>query len=173
MLALLMLLLAAWRWGPSALPPYLGIAGTACVLLGIALRLWASGYLRKQQELVRGGPFAYLRNPLYVGSLFIGVGLGILTGRWEAPALAAAFMLAVYVPTVLHEERQLRALFGPAYDAYCREVPRWLPRLNPWRTKEPDADTPSWTLIRQNREHHHLIIHLALLCAFFVVYLLR
>jgi len=173
MLALVLLLLAAWRWGPDALPLSLGLAGTACVLSGIALRLWASGCLRKQRELVCCGPFAYLRNPLYAGTLFIGVGLGLLTGRWEAPVLVLAFMLAVYVPTVLHEERQLLAIFGPDYYAYCREVPRWFPRLTPRRTAEANGEGPCWALVRQNREHHHLLIHLALLGAFFVVYLLK
>jgi protein-S-isoprenylcysteine O-methyltransferase Ste14 len=173
MLAPVALLLAAWWWGPRALPLALWLGGTACVLLGIALRLWAAGCLRKQQALVCWGPFAYLRNPLYVGTLLIGVGLGLLTGRWEALALVAALMLAVYLPTVLHEERELRALFGPAYDAYCREVPRWLPRFFPGLPAVLDGDRPCWRLVRHNREHRYLLVQLAFLGAFYAVYLLK
>jgi len=166
------LLLAAWLVGPRALSLPVWVGGTACVLLGIGLRLWAAGCLRKQEALACGGPFAYLRNPLYVGTLLIGCGLGVLSGHWESPVLVAALMLTVYVPTVRHEERELRALFGPAYDAYCREVPRWVPRLTPLRS-EPPGERPRWALVRRNREHRHLLAQLAILGAFYLVYWLK
>jgi len=172
MLVPVALLLAAWWWG-QALSPAVWLGGTACVLLGIALRLWAAGCLRKQEALVCWGPFAYLRNPLYVGTLLIGSGLGLLTGRWEALALVATLMLTVYLPTVRHEERVLRALFGPAYDAYCREVPRWLPRLTPRRSAGFAVVQPRWRLVQHNREHHHLLVQLAFLAAFYAVQLVK
>ncbi|MHB0938943.1 MAG: methyltransferase family protein [Armatimonadota bacterium] len=164
------LLVVAWFWGRHPLPlPWL-LGGTACVLLGAALRLWAAGCLRKQEAVVCWGPFAHMRNPLYAGTLLIGCGLALLTGRWESLALVAAVMLAVYLPTVLHEERELRALFGPAYDDYCRAVPRWLPHLTPLRV---DGARPSWTQIRHNREHRHLIAQLLCLAAFYAIDLLK
>jgi len=165
------LLAVSWFWGRHPLPPAYLWGGTACVLLGIALRLWAAGCLRKQEAVVCWGPFAYMRNPLYAGTLLIGCGLALLTGRWESLALVPAVMLAVYLPTVLHEERELRALFGPAYDDYCRDVPRWLPRLVPLRSGA--GEYPSWSQVQQNREHRHLIAQLLCLAAFYAIELLQ
>lgn len=165
------LLVVSWYWGRHPLPPAYLWGGTACALLGMALRLWAAGCLRKQQDVVCWGPFAYLRNPLYAGTLLIGCGLALLTGRWESLALVLAVMLAVYYPTVLHEERELRALFGAAYDDYCRAVPRWLPRFTPLRTVA--AERPSWTQVRLNREHRHLIAQLLCLAVFYAVEMLK
>jgi len=165
------LLVVAWCWGRHPLPLPLLLGGTTCVLLGVALRLWAAGCLYKQEEVVCWGPFAYMRNPLYAGTLLIGCGLALLTGRWEALALVAVVMPAVYHPTVLYEECELRALFGPAFDAYCRSVPRWLPRLTPLRTGANRR--ASWSQIRRNREHRHLIAQLLCLAAFYAIDLLQ
>ena len=167
-----LLLGVAWCAGPATLAAPWWAGGIACVVLGIALRLWASGYLRKEETLIRWGPFAFLRNPLYAGTFLIGSGFALLTGRWESLPLLLAGMLAVYLPTARYEERILLARFGEAFRDYCRVVPPWFPRLT--RPAAFPAGEPfSWSLLYFNGEHRHLILQLALLGVFYLVHLVK
>ena len=108
------------------------------VLPGLWLRGYAAGYVRKNSELTMTGPYAYTRNPLYLGSMMIAVGFAAASGRWVIVVLLVALFLAIYVPTILSEEQFLREQF-PGFDAYCARVPRLLPRLTPARTGESKA----------------------------------
>lgn len=104
-------------------------AGGAVVAIGVALRAYASGYLRKASELTTNGPYAYTRNPLYLGSLIIAAGLALAArSLWIAIALAATF-IAIYLPVMDFEERFLSSRF-PGFHEYAREVPRLLPRFS-------------------------------------------
>jgi len=115
-----------WRARPSW--TCLG-AGGAIVVVGVALRAYASGYVRKGSELTTTGPYAYTRNPLYLGSLIIAAGFAV-AGRslWIALAMAAIFV-AIYLPVMGFEEQFLRSQFAD-FDKYSRRVPRLLPRLS-------------------------------------------
>jgi protein-S-isoprenylcysteine O-methyltransferase Ste14 len=100
----------------------------ALVLPGLWLRAYASGYVKKNRELTQTGPYAYTRNPLYLGSMLIAAGFALALLSWPvALALALGFGV-IYVPVIASEERFLRATF-PGFDAYCRRVPRLIPRL--------------------------------------------
>ncbi|MHB9027039.1 MAG: methyltransferase family protein [Armatimonadota bacterium] len=165
------LLITAWSFGPDALSlPWL-VSGLACVAAGIALRLGAAGYLVKDSILTTWGPFAHLRNPLYLGSTLLGTGYAALTGRWESFPLIALVVAAVYVPTVVAEERALAEQYGEEYEAYRRAVPRWLPRLHPPR--DPAPATFDWALVQHHREHLHLLLHLAIIGTFAAIYLVK
>jgi protein-S-isoprenylcysteine O-methyltransferase Ste14 len=100
------------------------------VLPGLWLRAYAAGYVRKNSELTTTGPYAYTRNPLYLGSMMLAVGFAAASGRIIIVVLLAALFLAIYVPTILSEEEFLRGEF-PGFDAYATRVPRLLPRLAP------------------------------------------
>ncbi len=102
----------------------------ALVLPGLALRAFASGTVKKNRELTVSGPYAYTRNPLYLGSTLIAAGFALALLSWPVALLLAAVFVAIYVPVIVSEERFLRAAF-PEFDAYCRNVPRFLPRLTP------------------------------------------
>jgi protein-S-isoprenylcysteine O-methyltransferase Ste14 len=104
-------------------------AGGAIVAIGVALRAYASGYLRKASELTTTGPYAYTRNPLYLGSLIIAAGFAVAArSLWIALAMAVIFV-AIYVPVMNFEEQFLRSQF-PGFDEYAGHVPRLLPRLS-------------------------------------------
>jgi protein-S-isoprenylcysteine O-methyltransferase Ste14 len=104
-------------------------AGGVIVLIGIALRAYASGYLRKATELTTTGPYAYTRNPLYLGSLIIAAGFALAArSLWIALVMAVIFIV-IYLPVIGDEERFLRSQF-PGYDEYARRVPRLRPRLS-------------------------------------------
>ncbi|MGD1106777.1 MAG: isoprenylcysteine carboxylmethyltransferase family protein [Terracidiphilus sp.] len=102
----------------------------ALVLPGLALRAAASGTVKKNQELTVTGPYAYTRNPLYLGSTLIAGGFAVALLSWPVALLLAAGFAAIYVPVIASEERFLRATF-PKFDGYCRSVPRFIPRLTP------------------------------------------
>jgi protein-S-isoprenylcysteine O-methyltransferase Ste14 len=102
------------------------------VLPGVWLRGYAAGYVKKNAELTVTGPYAYTRNPLYLGSMGIAFGFAVAAGRWWLVVLLAGMFLAIYVPTILSEEAFLRGTFAE-FEGYARRVPRLLPRLTPAR----------------------------------------
>lgn len=100
------------------------------VLPGLWLRAYASGYVKKNRELTQTGPYAYTRNPLYLGSILIAAGFAVALLSWPVAAMLAAMFLIIYVPVIASEERFLRANFAD-FEPYCQRVPRLLPRLSP------------------------------------------
>jgi protein-S-isoprenylcysteine O-methyltransferase Ste14 len=102
------------------------------VLPGLWLRGYAAGYVKKNAELTRTGPYAHTRNPLYLGSMSIAFGFAVAAGQIWLGVLLVVMLLAIYLPTILSEEAFLRTTF-PGFDAYTARVPRLLPRLTPAR----------------------------------------
>src|SRR3954452_23894062 len=100
----------------------LGI-GVPVSILGLALRAWAAGCLAKNQRLATGGPYAFTRNPLYIGTLLVAAGLGIGAREAMLAILFAAAFAIVYLPAIELEEQHLRKLF-PEYEQYATRVPR-------------------------------------------------
>lgn len=116
------------------------------LVAGESVRIWAVGYAgsatrtRKSdpQRLVTAGPFAYVRNPLYLGNLLIANGVVVL---YERPQLLPLIVLVFgfyYGAIVAWEEGVLRRCFGESYHHYFASVPRWLPRLRPYEAPSPD-----------------------------------
>lgn len=102
------------------------------VVLGLVVRSYASGYVSKNKSLATSGPYAYTRNPLYLGSILITAGFALAGLPWPWAIVLAVAFFASYLPTILSEERFLRGRF-PEYEAYARAVPRLLPRPTPAR----------------------------------------
>src|SRR5580700_3526267 len=100
------------------------------VLPGLALRAAASGTVKKNRELAVTGPYAYTRNPLYLGSTLIAAGFAVALLSWPLALLLAAGFAVIYIPVIASEERFLRSTF-PEFDAYCHLVRRFFPRLTP------------------------------------------
>jgi protein-S-isoprenylcysteine O-methyltransferase Ste14 len=124
-------------------------------ILGLALRAWAAGHLEKNTTLAVGGPYAFVRNPLYIGTLTTAAGLVIASRRWELGVLFAIVFLLIYLPVVELEEQHLRSLF-PAYDSYARRVPKLLPRFSGGASKRF-----RWSIYRKNQEFQALLGFLA------------
>jgi protein-S-isoprenylcysteine O-methyltransferase Ste14 len=112
------------------------------VLPGLWLRGYASGYVKKNRELTQTGPYAYTRNPLYLGSILIAAGFAVALLSWAVAAMLAAMFLIIYVPVIASEERFLRSAF-PDFDAYCRRVPRLIPRMRAAGTPSGETEVSS------------------------------
>lgn len=100
------------------------------VVPGLLLRAYAAGYVRKNAELTQTGPYAYTRNPLYLGSMLAAFGFAASSRQWGLVLLLAVLFLFIYLPVIRSEESFLRAHFVE-FDAYAARVPRLLPRLTP------------------------------------------
>ena len=117
---------ACWLARPT---PVSVLVGLPLALTGIALRAWASGHLRKNQQLAVSGPYAHVRNPLYIGSLLAGVGFGVGANH---PGLLVAILIVFafwFLPVVAEEEDHMRKIL-PGFKDYESRVPRFLPALS-------------------------------------------
>ena len=141
--------------------------GAAIGLGGLLLRAWASGHLRKNDELATAGPYAYTRNPLYLGSFLIGLGFTVAAGRWILAVLFALLFLGIYVPVMRVESATLERLFGHKYRRYADGVPLFLPRLTRYAggTEVRSFDAALYKRYREYQAAIGFAIALALLIA--------
>jgi len=141
------LLVAFFAWFSRPTPQWMAI-GIPVSLAGLALRAWAAGCLSKDSQLSTAGPYAYTRNPLYLGTMVVAAGLAIASRSPGLGALMAAVFLFVYLPVIALEEQHLRRLF-PEYRAYTQAVPMLWPRL---LKRRPPAGF-HWSQYVRNREY--------------------
>jgi len=116
--------------------------GAAVALVGVLMRAWASGHIRKNASLAMSGPYAHTRNPLYFGSFLIGAGFA-MAAHWSLLLVVIAFFVMVYAPTMERERDNIRGRFPEAYAHYERNVPTFFPRPTPWR--DPGAEPPAFS----------------------------
>jgi protein-S-isoprenylcysteine O-methyltransferase Ste14 len=111
------------------------IAGALVLLPGLVLRGLASGHVQKDKQLTTSGPYAYTRNPLYLGSLMLAAGFAIAARSGWIVVIMLLMFAVIYVPVIAGEECYLRQAF-PDYDDYARQVPRIFPRLTPYGSQQ-------------------------------------
>jgi len=150
-----------WR----ARPDWLSLAaGAAVVAVGVFLRAMASGHVKKNEQLATTGPYAYCRNPLYLGSIIIAIGFAVASRDvWVGIAIIGLFAL-IYVPVIRSEEAFLRERF-PEFEGYAHRVPRLLPNTV-WFQGLTSGFARE--LYRQHREYNALIGAAAMLAALVV-----
>lgn len=147
-------LVAAFAW--LSAPDSRSLAwGLPVAAIGLLLRGWAAGHLAKNERLAVNGPYAHMRNPLYVGTLLAAAGLAIAARQWGLAILFAVVFAFVYLPAIELEEQYLRTLF-PEYAAYAERVPMLWPRF---RAQAPGRF--EWRLYRRNEEYQALLGFLA------------
>lgn len=147
---------AAYLW--FADPVWISIlVGSGVILLGLGIRASASGHIRKNAQLATSGPYAYTRNPLYLGSIIIAAGFVVAARNLWIGAAAVAMFLAIYLPVILAEENYLRSAF-PGYSEYAARVPRLLPRSTPYRaTLDGGLAQFSRELYMRHREYNSIL----------------
>jgi protein-S-isoprenylcysteine O-methyltransferase Ste14 len=139
--------------------------GAALLALCNLLRLRCAGYIDKDNSLVRCGPYAWCRNPLYVANLGVGLAFVLICGRWEVLALIVIGWLATHIPTVANEERFLHEKFNDQFEDYCECVPRWLPRIP---RIEGSAHRFMWRKVALNKEHINIISNWLVVAIFYI-----
>lgn len=139
-----------WRAQPTGLSI---LIGGLIVIPGLILRTLASGHVRKNEQLTTSGPYAYTRNPLYLGSIIVAAGFAVAARSWWLAIIMFAIFLAIYVPVIRNEEVFLRGRFAE-FDQYARQVPALLPRLEPYADRSGKF---SWKLYRQHREYNAMV----------------
>jgi protein-S-isoprenylcysteine O-methyltransferase Ste14 len=135
----------AWFSRPDARSLAWGLPVSA---LGLAVRAWATGHVEKNIRLAESGPYAYVRNPLYLGTLLVAAGFAIASLEWPLAVLFAIVFLFIYLPAIELEEQHLRKLF-PEFGAYAKRVPALWPKLGPVTKPEQFR----WELYKRNREY--------------------
>ncbi|MGQ9617522.1 MAG: methyltransferase family protein [Candidatus Aminicenantia bacterium] len=105
------------------------LAGFIISTLGSILRIWSSGYIRKEKELTASGPYRFTRNPLYLGNFLIGIGFCIATWQIISLILFAIYFTTFYISVIKREEKRLFALFGDSYIEYKNRVPSFFPKF--------------------------------------------
>jgi protein-S-isoprenylcysteine O-methyltransferase Ste14 len=132
-------------------------AGGAVALLGLGLRAWAAGHIRKNSALATSGPYAYTRNPLYLGSFLLGLGFTIAAGQPLLGLLFVALFLGIYLPVMRVEAATLSQLFVDDYKRYARAVPLFFPRLMPYRDAKTSGAKFDAALYLRYREYQAAI----------------
>jgi protein-S-isoprenylcysteine O-methyltransferase Ste14 len=137
-----------WLARPSWRSIALGAIG---IVAGLALRALASGHVRKNEALATSGPYAYTRNPLYLGSLLMGLGFVVAARSWWIGLALVAMFVAIYLPVIRDEEAFLRRTF-PEFEAYALQVPRMVPRLR--RAPNASSQAPAGFSLDLYLKHH-------------------
>ena len=129
------------------------LMGFLISVVGLAVRAWASGHLRKEKILAVSGPYSYSRNPLYFGNFLLGV--GIVVGAQSLWVLGLFILYyGIFYPLIIRRERsRMRELFPEQYEEYRKRVPLFFPSL---RKHFPAGGRWSRSLYLQNKEYRAL-----------------
>jgi protein-S-isoprenylcysteine O-methyltransferase Ste14 len=137
------------------------LLGAIFVAMGLALRVLASGHVQKNEQLAMTGPYAYTRNPLYLGSLILAIGFVIAARSLWIALILVILLLAIYLPVIRAEEKYLAQRF-PEFSEYADRVPRLLPRMN---SSLDSGGKFSWGLYWKHREYNATLGAVAMLAA--------
>ena len=124
--------------------------GAVLVCCGIAVRLWASGHIKKNKVLATDGPYQYVRHPLYVGNILLGCGFCLSSGLWWSGPLFILILLVFYPQAIQREDDKLHHLFKEDWENWRKQTPALLARMT-W-TYRPGGRWSFWQSLRQNGE---------------------
>lgn len=136
------------------------LVGAVFVLLGMLIRLWASGHVKKDKVLTTTGPYGYVRHPLYVGNHLITFGFCIASGLWWSFAAWAVIGLVFYPGTIAHEDEVLHRLFGKPWEQWRAVTRALIPRLTPYQPGKQGE----WSLQQSWHNGEPSIILILVLC---------
>jgi protein-S-isoprenylcysteine O-methyltransferase Ste14 len=150
---------------PADAEPY--FVGVVAATLGIAVRLWASGHVKKDKVLATTGPYAFVRHPLYVGNHLITFGFCLASGLWWSFVVWIVLGFFYYPQTIAHEDRLLARLFPEQWEAWAKETRALIPRLTPYRS----GQSSEWSFRQSLRQNGEPIIAALLFLGLYILYL--
>jgi protein-S-isoprenylcysteine O-methyltransferase Ste14 len=130
------------------------ICGVGVAIVGLILRGYAAGYLRKHQQLATSGPYAFTRNPLYLGSILLAAGFSVASHSAISTLLLGVYLAIFYPVVIRREQTELATNYGAAFEEYASRVPAFWPRLSP---AMQSTEHFSWGLYKKNREYEAAI----------------
>ena len=130
--------------------------GAILIVPGLLIRALASGHVRKNEALAMSGPYAYTRNPLYLGSLLMGIGFAVAARSWWVGVALVVMFFSIYLPVIRDEEAFLRQKF-PEFEEYERRVPRMFPKIVRRSSEEQTGGGFSFDLYLKHREYNALL----------------
>lgn len=140
---------------------------------GLWLRAWAAGYLHKQEVLTVSGPYAYTRNPLYLGSAILALGVGVATRSWISASILIVYFAVFYSIVMQREAKELQLRHGASFEEYARVVPLFIPRLTAAKISADSAGVFSFGQYKKNHEWQAAVGFLFLLVLLLVLWFLR
>jgi protein-S-isoprenylcysteine O-methyltransferase Ste14 len=142
------------------------LVGSALILAGMVVRVWAAGMLEKGGDLCTDGPYRFVRHPLYLGSTVAAVGFAVMMNVIWGWVLIIPLFAALYAGQVLSEERHLRTTYGAAHAQFAAAVPLIVPL--PGRAASGTGRRWRLSLVLMNREHYHVVVTASLTALLFV-----
>lgn len=131
------------------------LTGLGICFLGLLIRTWSAGHLRKEKKLAISGPYQYTRNPLYLGNFVIGISVAFASRSWWVLGYFAAYFLLFYPLAIKREMKRMKELFPHEYDEYKKKAPLFFPT---WKSFSLSGKNKfSWKLFRKNKEWRALI----------------
>jgi protein-S-isoprenylcysteine O-methyltransferase Ste14 len=149
------------------------LSGALVGLIGLWIRAYAAGYLHKQEVLTVTGPYAYTRNPLYLGSAILALGVGIATCSWVSLAILCVYFALFYSIVMRREEKELHLRHGTAFEEYARAVPLFIPRFTSAKLTGASAGSFSFAQYKKNHEWQAAVGFLLLLAVLLVIWYIR
>jgi protein-S-isoprenylcysteine O-methyltransferase Ste14 len=131
--------------------------GGAIAVIGLLVRAWSAGHIRKNINLTISGPYAHTRNPLYFGSLVMGFGFTVASGVWWLALIFILLFIGIYLPVMRVEADDMRRSFTESYERYAANVPLFFPRLTPYREKDSEKAGFDVSLYLKYREYRAAI----------------
>lgn len=131
------------------------LMGIGICFLGLLLRTWASGHLRKEKELTCSGPYRFTRNPLYLANLIIGISVVVASWTWWVVGIFFLYFLIFYPVVLMREKEKMQAMFPEEYEEFRKDVPFFFPLFG--RTCVSNGNKFRKEIYRKNREHRALL----------------
>jgi protein-S-isoprenylcysteine O-methyltransferase Ste14 len=149
------------------------LLGAPVGVIGLWLRAYAAGYLHKQEVLTVTGPYAYTRNPLYLGSAILALAAAIASRSWVAALILILYFAIFYSVVMRREEKELSLRHGAAFAEYARAVPLFLPHLTAAKLSGTSAGSFSFARYKRNHEWQAALGFLVLLAVLLVIWRFR
>jgi protein-S-isoprenylcysteine O-methyltransferase Ste14 len=147
--------------------PLLAAIGLVVGLLGAFVRLYASGFIVKNQELATDGAYRFVRHPLYTGNILLVIGFALAGSRWWGIPLALIFFWFYYPTAIEYEDRKLHRIFGAAWEQWSARTPALLPRFGGSPAGSGDR---RWSLAVSNTHGELVFVAFALICAAWIAW---
>ena len=146
--------------------PTLFTIGTAVAVVGIVVRMWASGYVMKNKELATSGPYAFVRHPLYVGNILLLVGFSIASTLWWSYVLMIALLWFYYPPTIAYEDNKLRGIFGEEWEEWAKNIHALIPTFG----SKAGSVKSSWSFKKSLMQNAEPVIVVYLIGCLYLLY---